>query len=95
MVRIKLLVRIIPEGAYIRDVESPTQSPASLQLENEKRLKIVVNDPEDVTIGMLANEIKANFQRTTRELDIPSAGHFPVTFTNFSFPQSSRRYQIS
>jgi hypothetical protein len=94
MVRIKLLVRIIPEDVYVRDVESPTQLPATLLLENEMRLKQVVNDPENVTIGMLANEIKANFQRTIRELVVPSAGHSYLSFTNLSFPQSSRRHQI-
>lgn len=67
MVRVKLIVRIIPENVYVRDVESPTQSSAKFPLVDEKKLLHVVQDPESISIGTLANEIKDVFQRINQE----------------------------
>lgn len=68
MVRVKLIVRVIPEDVYIRDLESRTQPSVTHLLAEEKRLLQVVDDPERTSIGVVANEIKSTFQKINRDL---------------------------
>jgi hypothetical protein len=88
MVRIKLIVRVIPEGVYINAVEPPIEFP------EEKRLLKMVNEPENVSIGKLVNEIKEMFQRINQESVLPRAGSMSSSLTNRPFLQASREYQI-
>lgn len=56
MVRIRLYVKIIPEDVYLKDVESPTPTPATKSLPQEKLALHLVAEPERMTIGTLANK---------------------------------------
>lgn len=77
MVRVKLLVRIIPEDVYLKDAESPApSSPANFSVTKEKRLLEVVRDPESVSIGILANRIRETFQRINHESVVASQSLF-------------------
>jgi hypothetical protein len=67
MVRLKVIARIIHDEVNVKDAESSTQSPANLSLSDEKKLIEMVDEPENISIGILANQIKARFQRINRE----------------------------
>lgn len=75
MVRIKIIARVIPEDVYMKYVESHTGLPATLRLTEEKRLVLMVNDPEKESIGVLANRIKGSFQNINHELVVSSEDH--------------------
>lgn len=83
MVRVKLLVKIIPEDVYLRDVESHSQPRAKFPLAEEKRLLQVVPEPESISIGVLANQIRETFQRINHES--VTTGTCPVHFLIFCF----------
>lgn len=71
MVRVKLCVRIIPEDVYIRDIESSTPQPKHILLPQEKRLLQPVDDPQNVSIGLLANIIKSTFRNINHGSVLP------------------------
>ena len=75
MVRVKLIVRVIPENVYLQGVKSTAS-----RLVTEKRLLQIVDEPEHVLIGSLANEIKDTFQRISHELVISSAVPYCLTY---------------
>ena len=75
MVRVKLIVRVIPENVYLQGVKSTAS-----RLVTEKRLLQIVDEPEHVLIGSLANEIKDTFQRINHELVISSAVPYCLTY---------------
>lgn len=100
MVRIKIIARVIPEDVYNKDLESPTQTstaqtPVAQLLEGENRILVMVNDPKEESIGMLANEIKGSFQRINHESVTSSAGQpAPLSTANLLFLQSAWGYQV-
>lgn len=66
MVRIKLTVYVIAEDVYLRSLDAPAPPTSLTPLRGEKKLVHMVSEPEQMTVGLLVNEIKQRYQNIYR-----------------------------
>ena len=77
MVRLKVTARVIPEDAYL----SAADPHSSSLLPGEKRLLVVVSNPELWLIGQLANEINESYKRTYKRCVQRTSPNFKNNFS--------------